>query len=187
MKEEFLFWHWESEIPKEKCQKIIDEYFVETQIESGKFYRNGTNTFDHSNRKTDIVWVKEKTELFDLIFLYISLANKQSWNYDLSGMENVQLGRYGIEGHYQWHIDHIGICSEGFQRKLSCSIQLTDENEYEGGDLILQNCMGTEEIKMTRKQGSIVVFPSITKHKVSPITSGTRFSAVSWMRGPAFR
>ena len=186
MKSNPLFWHWEAEIPKEKCQKLIDEYFVDSQIEDGLIRNNDKDVRDDSMRRTDIIWVKEKTELFDLVFSYIVSANMQAWNYDLSGMENVQIGRYEIGGHYDWHIDYNQICSEGFQRKLSCSIQLTDENEYEGGDLMLEDVMGLQ-YTMPKKQGSIIVFPSITKHKITPITSGTRFSAVSWMRGPAFR
>jgi len=187
MKSNPLFWYWEAEIPKNKCQQIIDSYFIENQIEDGLFEKNNKLIRDDAMRKNDIVWVKHDTELFELIFTYISAANKQSWDYDLSGMDPVQLGRYEIGGHYQWHIDYDKICSQGFQRKLSCSVQLTDENKYEGGELILQDFVGDEEFKMPKKQGSIVVFPSMVKHKITPVTLGTRFSAVSWMRGPAFK
>ena len=35
--------------------------------------------------------------------------------------------------------------------------------------------------------GSIVVFPSYTWHRVSPVTSGTRLSLVQWNLGPGFK
>jgi PKHD-type hydroxylase len=75
-----------------------------------------------------------------------------------------------------------------FQRKLSCSVQLTDPDTYEGGDLILQTGKNeTDRHTFTRKRGSVIVFPSMVYHKVTPVTSGTRFSAVAWMRGQAFK
>jgi PKHD-type hydroxylase len=187
MKNLFLFWYWEAEIPPAKCQQFIDELFVKSKIQDGLFEKHGKSVRDDTMRKTDVVCVKENTEFLNLIFTYIASANKQVWNYDLSGMEDVQLGRYEIGGHYDWHLDSDEICLQGFQRKLSCSVQLTDEDQYEGGDLVLQNCMGNEEFTMPKKQGSIIVFPSAVKHKVTPVVSGTRFSAAAWMRGPAFR
>ena len=36
-------------------------------------------------------------------------------------------------------------------------------------------------------KGSIVVFPSYTWHRVSPVTSGTRLSLVQWNLGPGFK
>jgi PKHD-type hydroxylase len=77
-------------------------------------------------------------------------------------------------------------CAENFQRKLSCSVQLSDENDYEGGDLLFQPG-SDKEIIVPKKQGSIIVFSSMLRHKVAPVTSGTRYSAVAWMRGPAFK
>ena len=187
MKTRPLFWHWEAELPAVKCQQIIDEHFIQSKIEKGVFKnRDYVNVQDDATRKNDIVWVPQNTELFDLIYTYIASANKQVWNYDLSGMEDVQLGRYENGGHYDWHIDSDEICSQGFQRKLSCSVQLTDEDQYEGGELLLQEPLG-KEYTVSRKQGSIIVFPSAVKHKVTPVISGKRFSAVAWMRGPAFK
>ena len=36
------------------------------------------------------------------------------------------------------------------------------------------------------KQGSFIMFPSYMKHRVTPVTSGTRYSAVTWAYGPSF-
>lgn len=149
--------------------------------------RDGKMTIDEDRRKTTINWVKPGSPIFDAIYYYISEANKSAkWNYDISGMEDVQIGMYQDGGHYIWHADIDPPCAENFQRKLSCSVQLSDENMYEGGDLILQDANG-DKYTAPRKQGSIVVFPSTLRHKVTPVTSGTRFSAVAWMRGPAFK
>ena len=180
------YWAWEGELSAEDCQKIIDAHFVEGSVEDGMFGKNGGMVRDDTMRKTDVAWALVGSPVFDTIYNYITSANKNVWNYDLSGMEPVQLAKYQDGGHYTWHADLDDPCSENFQRKLSCSVQLSDEDDYVGGDLLFQTA-GNEEHKAPRKRGSIIVFSGMLKHKVTPVTSGTRFSAVAWMRGPAFR
>ena len=71
------------------------------------------------------------------------------------------------------------------QRKLSISIQLNDPSEYKGGSFEFKELLEKEQPKLL--QGSVLVFPSFLQHRVTPIISGTRYSAVTWARGPAFR
>jgi PKHD-type hydroxylase len=68
------------------------------------------------------------------------------------------------------------------QRKISASLLLNDESEYEGGDLII-----LDETVKTKKQGTIIVFPSFMAHQVTPVTKGVRYSAVCWMTGPKWK
>jgi PKHD-type hydroxylase len=69
-------------------------------------------------------------------------------------------------------------------RKLTVIIQLSDENSYEGGDLILQHYEKT--CKMSRKRGTIIIFPAFLIHKVEPVTKGIRNSLVIFAYGPPF-
>jgi hypothetical protein len=182
-----LYWYWEKEIPADICQEIIDTYFIESNVEEGMFDTDD-KVFMKSDdyRITDVTWAKTGTKIFDTLFHYIQSANKEVWNYDISGMESVQMGRYRKGGHYEWHSDADDPCPENYQRKLSCSFQLSDEDSYEGGDLVFKKA-NQEEIIAPRKQGSIIVFPSNITHKVTPVTAGVRFSAVAWMRGARFK
>jgi len=81
----------------------------------------------------------------------------------------------------------------GKVRKLSLTLNLTDPNDYEGGDLLFdfgtsaQAKQSEEEIKIARTQGTIVVFPSFIRHCVSPVTKGRRYSLVNWSLGRPFR
>ena len=129
------------------------------------------------------------TEIFDTIYNYIISANQNAgWNFELTGMEDVQIGRYIDKGFYDWHMDTFAPDSGNYQRKLSCSIQLSDPDDYEGGELILKTGKNKDDIHtFTKKRGSVIVFPSMIYHKVTPVTRGERFSAVSWMRGQAFK
>jgi PKHD-type hydroxylase len=114
------------------------------------------------------------------------MANQSAeWGYSLSSQENTQLGRYKStdEGYYDWHIDATPP-ENGIQRKLSISILLNDPSEFEGGILQFK---GVEDQNVLAKQGSIIVFPSFIEHKVTPVTKGVRYSAVTWASGPSFR
>ena len=41
--------------------------------------------------------------------------------------------------------------------------------------------------KETTMQGTIIVFPSMLPHRVTPVTEGVRYSLVQWFSGPDFR
>jgi PKHD-type hydroxylase len=64
-------------------------------------------------------------------------------------------------------------------------VQLTDPDEYEGGELEL--CLGGEPFVVPREQGTLITFPSYVLHRVKPTTKGTRHSLVGWVTGRPFR
>ena len=70
----------------------------------------------------------------------------------------------------------------GDARKLSYSILVNSEKEFEGGDLQLM--AGPEEITIPLTQNQIVFFPSYILHRVTPVTKGIRKAVVGWVRGP---
>lgn len=72
--------------------------------------------------------------------------------------------------------------TEDVDRKLTMSVQLTDGEEYTGGELSIVG----QEIS-SKKKGSVTVFSSNFPHAVKPITSGTRWSLIGWAWGPYWR
>ena len=181
-----LYWYWENIISKETCEAFIKEYYKEEEAITGAYLNPNGSAVIGEKRNTKICWVNNMMPLGLLLFNYILLANqKAGWNFDVSQIENVQVGEYSVGGHYDWHTD-AGILHRnnfGVQRKLSLSLFLSDPNTYEGGDLLFEGM----DKPLTRSQGSIIVFPSFTEHTVSPITSGVRYSAVAWAIGPHFK
>lgn len=167
---------------KQDCQNII-EYC--------KFYKEeGASVADFKDnavRKSLITWIpkNEQTEvIFNLIRKNAQLANNENWKLDLTGFtEPIQFTRYLSDGsHYGWHMDTGN--GRTSLRKLSVVIQLSDPNEYEGGDLQIQ----TEgRITADRLQGNMVIFPSYMQHRVTPVTKGERYSLVIWISGPPLR
>jgi len=191
------WWIWKGDVSKKICEKII-------KLGNSKSPTKGfldKDTYDPIKRKSSLVWLRDQ-EIFKLMLYYTHLANKNSgWNIEISRIEDVQFTNYDKKGHYDWHMD----CADepygadahenyrGKIRKLSCIINLSDGNKFEGGDLFMaEDQSGTPERKINRiaelrKQGSVIVFPSHTYHKVSPVKKGKRHSLVSWSIGQPWK
>jgi PKHD-type hydroxylase len=113
------------------------------------------------------------------------LANlKMGWDYELTGHENVQFGSYGPNGHYGWHTDTFTLSGLPIERKVSVVCMMSDRDEYEGGELQIRLY---QEYTADLKKGDIIAFPSILEHRVIPVISGMRSSAVVWLNGPRMR
>ena len=71
-------------------------------------------------------------------------------------------------------------------RKLSFSLQLSDPDDYEGGNVQLLDETGKSYIA-PRQRGCIILFDSRTQHRVLKVTKGTRKSIVGWVVGPRWK
>lgn len=107
--------------------------------------------------------------------------NARFFDFALTDMEPFQVARYAGQGEYGWHMD-LGP-GRATLRKLTVVIQLSDPDDYEGGDLEFPDVVGP----IARQQGAAVVFPSYLRHRVHPVTHGERWSLASWFVGPPFR
>ena len=71
-------------------------------------------------------------------------------------------------------------------RKLSFSLQLSDPDDYEGGNVQLIDDSGKSYFA-PRKRGSIILFDSRAQHRVLKVTKGVRKSIVGWVVGPRWK
>ena len=110
-------------------------------------------------------------------------ANNKLFQLDLYGFtEKLQFTEYEGQGsHYDWHPD---IGPNTTKRKLSIVVQLSDEKDYEGGELLINT---GQLLIPSKKQGTVILFPSFLMHKVEPLLSGNRYSLVSWISGNTWR
>jgi len=184
---EIPYWIWKSIISPETCNTIIKEYFNKEQSMEG-VYNNMEIDGDSKIRKTNVCWADQDSHLSCMLFNYILLANqKTNWFFDITEIAPVQIGEYEIGGKYDWHPDAevYERNGTGYQRKISLTLQLSDPNSYEGGDLEFEGSRGS--ITVPKDQGTIIVFPSSLSHRVTPVTKGIRYSAVGWASGPYFK
>jgi PKHD-type hydroxylase len=179
-----LFWHWASVIPKEICEHIINSANWDSKKE-GIFASDNGYKQDHYIRKTEIVFTEHLSLAECILRSYITVANKSAqWNYAITNIQKVQIGRYVDGGHYAYHKDTELPNNQKITRKLSAVLFLSDPKDYEGGVFEFKALEGQID-KMP--QGSIIVFPSYVEHRVTPVTSGERYTAVAWALGPAFK
>ena len=69
-------------------------------------------------------------------------------------------------------------------RKITVICLMNDPSEFEGGELQIRLYGDfTPELK----KGSLIAFPSVLEHRVTPVTKGVRYSATMWLSGPRFR
>ena len=124
------------------------------------------------------------TWIFQKLSDIVNEMNARYWGFDLSGFDQgLQFTRYDAPGqYYDWHTDS-GMMTG--RRKLSLTVQLSDPDDYEGGDLEL--CWGPEPMQAKREQSMMILFPSWTMHRVTPVTKGTRYNLVGWISGPSFK
>ena len=142
----------------------------------------------HQMRKSEIKWIPQNLHykwIYDRLAKLIIEANDALWQFDLTGiLDNIQFTVYHEGGgHYDWHLD-IGP-RELSWRKISLTIQMSEDQDYEGGELEFMR--GAYPIKAPRGKGVVVVFPSYLLHRVTPVTKGTRKSMVLWVGGGRYK
>jgi len=180
-------WCWNSGIfTDDEIERIvvIGKRLSPRRAETGGF---GENCLDH--RRSFVSWIGANSEtswIFQKITDVVKQNNQQFWNYDLEKIERLQFTQYSSEekGVYNPHVDPME-WNLPYNRKLSMTLQLSDPNTYEGGDLLLH--LGHNPISVRKEQGMMAFFPSHILHEVTPVTKGERYSLVAWIHGPNLR
>lgn len=162
----------------------IENLVPENSLEEG----NISGIIDKSYRSSHINWIEKNDASYDIykkLIRFVKDANKNMWNFRLNSFtEDLQYSEYSSEtnGHYDWHLD-IGE-NQSSTRKLSISIQLSDPEDYEGGEL--QFLTGRHIRIAPKSKGTMILFPSYMLHRITPVTKGVRKSLVYWVHGEPF-
>lgn len=173
------FMYFEGAVSKEICDGILNR-FKENQFEAGTI---ANNIINKETRDTDRQWANPMDLVECILFRFAYYVNNiANWNFDITNIEGAcQISRYKPGQFYKKHIDSY-LNNSPTQRKVSVSLLLNGGHEYEGGEL----CILDEKVP-TKKQGTVVVFPSFFLHEVTPVTCGERYSAVCWIGGPKWK
>lgn len=110
----------------------------------------------------------------DRIMAIVHTVNAVWWRLQLE-VVTAELLSYGPG---DFHLEHTDMHPGSMQRKVSLSIQLSESDDYTGGNLELR-CWG-EPCTMPRLRGAVIAFPGWTPHLVTPVEAGERWSLVVW-------
>jgi PKHD-type hydroxylase len=87
---------------------------------------------------------------------------------------------YGGGQSFGTHVDNVKGSSHRVRSDLSATLFLTPPEDYDGGDLIIEDTYGIHRAKLPL--GHMVVYPSSSLHRVEPVTRGRRVSSFFWIQ-----
>ncbi|OOG50182.1 Fe2+-dependent dioxygenase [Rhodanobacter sp. C01] len=95
-----------------------------------------------------------------------------------------RFNRYEGGGHYGFHVDGavMALPAEAGQLRsdISCTLFLSEPDEYDGGELIVSDTYGEHDVKLPA--GDLIVYPSSSRHRVAPVTRGARVASFFWVQ-----
>ena len=182
---------FQSTLPGSMCDDIINAH-CNLEYTRGGILKDGEVTHN-SHRNVDLQG-SELQWLNAMLIGYTRLANSVNFDYDLTDYdkERAQFSKYDVGMYFNNHMDYsCDRASIANTRKLSVTVQLSDEKDYEGGDLLLDYAdmedwsweSDSNKLVCPREQGTIIVFDSRWIHQVQPVTRGIRYSLVKWVHG----
>tara|TARA_Y100000004_G_scaffold77892_1_gene87651 strand:+ start:1704 stop:2324 length:621 start_codon:yes stop_codon:yes gene_type:complete len=200
-------WYF-SDLPTEVVEIIESDLSANFDDAMGDSRLMG-DALNKDKRNSQNAWVPSHHWVGGFLWHYIMRANRENFLYDLRCIdgESIQYTRYREGQFYGWHNDAglagqykpvtVGNRIEGLGqdflnenvemvRKLSFVVQLSDPDDYEGGNLQLLDEMGKVYIA-PRKRGTVILFDSRTQHRVQRVKSGVRKSLVGWTVGPRWK
>ena len=169
-------------VPNELSNAVLSEYkecenWTSANIASGPNLnvRNCQTigiSFDGIIERNREIRQKIDQELFACAANAIQKYNEQFTRCRIEQDSGYELLKYGEGSFYVTHTDSF----KDHPRAVSCSFALNDD--YEGGEFAFFD----RELVYNLKKGSCIMFPSnfMYPHEVMPVTSGTRYSIITW-------
>tara|TARA_X000000368_G_scaffold66480_1_gene47792 strand:- start:248 stop:877 length:630 start_codon:yes stop_codon:yes gene_type:complete len=206
-----LVYYTFSDIPSEMVDILIkdlkkyDESIEKSQIRDP----DNKNPVTKSIRKSGNAWINSSTWIGGFVWYYIMRANRENFMYNIEDIDSghMQYTEYQEGEYYDWHVDddidrclfndklltsadnhgeNLAVLNGERIRKLSFTIQLSDPEDYEGGELEFKG-NDDEPFFPPNKKGTIIIFDSRTRHRVCKVKSGVRRSLVGWVVGPRWK
>lgn len=185
--------YFKSYFPADYCQRILDTV-LQRPAQDAKIGVSGGIGTDASFRRSDIRFVNrgdaDLDYVFDELWKLAIWANKDWFDVHISKLDYFQIAEYdsSYAGEYKTHHDIFYMNGDPYyHRKLSCVVQLSDPNNYEGGDLTFEHVQHNPDPYEMKEQGTVIFFPSFVRHAAKPVTKGTRHSLAAWFDGPKWR
>lgn len=187
----------DTKLPAALCDEICS-YYADKQIDLGTAVNN------KGYRRAGLRWSTPNDWVGPFMWQYLTQVNETHFQYDITGtyFSETHHIEYRPGCHYKWHEDdNISNClayePPGFSkykaevveymRKLSYTLQLSDSDDYTGGQVQLWDETVNKSIFLPRERGTLCIFDSRTRHRVLPVKEGKRFALVGWAVGPRWK
>jgi PKHD-type hydroxylase len=157
----------------EECESLLNYSLSKLKLKKAKVKIDNEFKID-SHRQSNIAF----EQYLEFPYLMNRLKKVISNNVDIKGFDfnfenkQFQFTEYKSGDYYDWHTD---ILDDSIDRRF-CSIVIQLNNNYENGELQFKN-INTEK----SNTGTLYMFPSDMYHRVTPITTGIRYSLVMWL------
>ena len=203
----FITTWYHTDLPKNITEELVSD--LEKFDESAEQSKLHGNEVDQVIRNSKNVWIPTTHWIGGWIWHYIQRSNRENFRYDLTAIdgESLQYTQYGEGQFYNWHTDvsteilykpklitgsgqsmaedQINLNGE-YVRKISFSLQLSDPDEYTGGEVQFMDNAG-KTFFAPKQRGTFIMFDSRAHHRVRKVKSGLRKSLVGWVVGPRWK
>ena len=172
-----------------QCQDIINMGHQQKSHEAKVGHKEKAGgKHDTKMRITTISWIpfKAMPDMYRIIERSMKQVNGNHFGYEgMEITEQAQFTEYPKGGFYNWHMDADVNCQfEPPVRKISMTILLSPQHEFEGGALEFMS-EGNKPPQLI--QGQAIYFCSLIRHRVAKVKKGIRRSLVMWFGGPPFK
>lgn len=157
-------------LSNDDCTYILNKFKAELELKPGMVAAGDTE-----KRKSSVAFV-DNINLVDDKLKAVLKTLIQIKGFEVTGLGPYQFTEYKMGQFYDWHTD----TNEEYKHRF-CSIVIQLNDEYEGGYLQLKDESGDNTIQLDKGVGTMYIFYSNIRHRVMPVTSGTRYSLVNWV------
>ena len=198
-----LWSYFENHFTPEECDIISLKCLnngIKNGFEDGGLGHEGKVNTDIRSCRIVHIGAEDMPDVFQKIIEAVEGANRVWFGgFEISQLKGMDFTEYDVKykGKYTEHIDVMWTNKDSnrdenpVHRKISFTLQLSDPTTYDDGNLVLNanDVMdsGQPDLENIRQQGTLTVFPSWVRHKVTPITRGTRYALVGWVEGPTWK
>lgn len=175
---------YENHISQDVCKQVIQD-MTEGHWEKHKYHNPATNESQSYDNDLSIAYCKteageeiKKQIWFALREYFVDHLKDMNWVDGWNGYSEPRYNKYEVGTEMRLHCDHIHTLFDGERRGIPVLTVLGGLNDdYEGGEFVM-----FKDKQVSLPAGSVAIFPSnfLFPHLIKPVTSGIRYSYVSW-------
>jgi len=167
--------YYEKAMPRDFCNYVLDS--IDWSVaKDATVYKDEGAELKEEHRRASIVSQDLMSPMGSVCKNYLIDGERNGqWAATICDFDIVQIIKYTEGGHYAWHNDVLPP-ENGKVRGVSLVMLLNDPSEFGGGLLQIKD----KSDNLLKNKGDIVVFDAKAEHRVTPVTSGVRYTAVCW-------